>query len=90
MAAPWPMPAAALVATRRLGDPHHRPRAALVCAGLGVAGVIGLLIEPNTYRPQAWTPASRAAMAAHLAASGALAAAGFRHWTRSRASSARR
>jgi len=82
VAAPWPMPVAALIASRRAnrGDSV----AALVCAGLGIAGIAGFLIEPNTYDPKAWTPANRNAIAAGLLASAALATTGLRHWRRTR------
>jgi hypothetical protein len=82
VAAPWPMPVAALIASRRANQGD--PAAALVCAGLGFAGIVGFLIEPNTYDPKAWTPANRNAIAAGLVASAALAATGLRHWRRLR------
>ena len=82
VAAPWPMPVAALVASRRANQGDSV--AALVCAGLGIAGIAGFLIEPNTYDPTAWTPANRNAIAAGLLASAALAVTGLRHWRRTR------
>lgn len=82
VAAPWPMPVAALIASRRANQGDSV--AAFVCAGLGIAGIVGFLIEPNTYQPAAWTPANRNAIAAGLVASAALATTGFRHWRRTR------
>ena len=82
VAAPWPMPVAALWA----GSHVRRGRAssALVCAGLGTAGVVGILIEPNTYRAQSWNPSTRRAVFLHVATSVALAGAGFWHLRRAR------
>jgi len=54
--------------------------AALVCAGLGISGIIGLLIEPNTYGSDTQTAANRVAIASGFASTGALAATGLRHW----------
>jgi len=82
VAAPWPMPVAALIASRRASQGDSG--AALVCAGLGIAGIVGFLIEPNTYNPKAWTPANRYAIAAGIFASAALATTGLRHWRRTR------
>lgn len=76
VAAPWPMAVAALLAAARAGHPAGRGPA-LVCAGLGLGGVAGILMESHTYRPGSWAPATRVAVAVHLAASGALAAAGL-------------
>ncbi|MGA2521725.1 MAG: hypothetical protein ABSG81_13040 [Acidimicrobiales bacterium] len=87
VAAPWPMPLAAVVVTsRRRGGPETN-RAALVCAALGVAGIIGLAIEPNTYHPRGWTPAAGVGLVVHALASGALAGAGIRSWRRRRPAS---
>jgi hypothetical protein len=78
VAAPWPMPAAAvLAALRRPGD-GGRSWPTWVCAGVGLAGLVGILIEPNTYRPRSWTPATRRAVIAHTTSSAALAASGLR------------
>ncbi len=82
VAAPWPMPVAALIASRRANQGDAV--AALVCAGLGIAGIVGFLIEPNTYDPKTWTPANRNAITAGLLASAALATTGLRHWRRTR------
>ena len=86
VSAPWPMPAAAIAAARhaaRAGSPGP----ALICAGIGVAGTVGILIEPNTYNPKSWTRATRRSVVVHLAASLTLAGAGIwrlRHAHRSR------
>src|SRR5271165_2925453 len=55
VAAPWPMPVAALIAAIRARDPERQGRPALVCTGLGIAGIVGILIEPVTHNPKAWT-----------------------------------
>ncbi|HEY5171839.1 MAG TPA: hypothetical protein VIK54_08955 [Acidimicrobiia bacterium] len=76
VAAPWPMPVVALAAARHAGrDGATGP--ALVCAGLGVAGIVGILIEPNTYNARSWTPAIRRAVLAHVATCLTLAGAGI-------------
>lgn len=80
VAAPWPMPLAALIAAARARRPEAGSAPALVCAGVGIAGIVGLLIEPNTYNRQAWSGANRAAVAAGAAACGALATAGLVSW----------
>lgn len=77
VAAPWPMPAAALLAARQA--PRATGKApALVCAAIGAIGVVGLLVEPNTYAWRTSTLSTRAAVVAHAAASSALAACGLR------------
>ena len=76
VAAPWPMPAAAVVtaATARHREPSARPGA--VCAAIGLGCIIGTLIEPVTRRPRSWTPATRLATGVNLAASAVLIATG--------------
>jgi hypothetical protein len=83
VAAPWPMPVVALVAAARAGR-GGVAGPALVCLGLGVAGIVGILIEPNTYNAKSWTPATRRAVVAHVASSMTLAGAGIWHLRRSR------
>lgn len=62
VAAPWPMPLAALVVTTPSRAPRRSTRG-LVCLGIGIAGIVGLLIEPNTYERRSWTrPTQRAAL----------------------------
>jgi hypothetical protein len=77
VAAPWPMPVAALLAAARGRKGVAGP--GLVCAGLGIAGVVGILIEPNTYEVASWSPATRRAVLLHIAASMALTGAGLWH-----------
>ena len=81
VAAPWPMPLAAVLAAARSGSPDGVGRSAagpaMVCAGLGLAGVVGILIEPNTYRARCWTPATRRAALLHMATCAALAGSGI-------------
>ena len=83
VAAPWPMPVTALVVAFRhaTGDGVMRP--ALVCAGIGVLGIVGILTEPNTYKPQSWTAATRRAIGTHVVASATLAGVGIWHLRRS-------
>ena len=80
VAAPWPMPVAAVIAATRAKGPDGGSGPALVCAGLGVAGIVGLLIEPNTYNRQAWTRANKIAVIAGFVACALLAVTGFRNW----------
>ena len=84
VAAPWPMPVAALVAATKARRPTANAAPGVVCAGLGIGCIVGTLIEPVTYRPQSWAPAIRMAIVSNLAASAALAAAGLRHAMRQR------
>jgi hypothetical protein len=79
VAAPWPMPAAAVMtaaAARRRG-PSPLPGA--ICAAIGLGCIVGTLIEPVTRRPRSWSPTTRVAIGVNLAASAALVAAGARH-----------
>jgi hypothetical protein len=80
VAAPWPMPVAAVAAAARAGNESHGARASLVCAAVGVAGVIGLLMEPNTYDVRAHSRANRLAIVLGFLSTGALAIAGMRQW----------
>jgi len=83
VAAPWPMPIVALVAAARVRrDGATGP--ALVCLGLGLSGIVGILIEPNTYNAKSWTPATRRAVVAHVVSSVTLAGAGIWHLRHSR------
>jgi hypothetical protein len=79
IAAPWPMPALALLAAARQPEQDTQNTSALICAGIGVAGIVGILIEPNTYKAKSWTSATRRAVVAHVATSAILAGAGIRH-----------
>jgi hypothetical protein len=82
VAAPWPMPALALLSAARQPGRDTPNRSALICAGIGIAGIVGILIEPNTYRAKSWTSATRRAVVAHVATSLTLAGAGIRHMRR--------
>ena len=44
VAAPWPMPALALLTAARQPGRGTQNRSALICAGIGVAGIVGILI----------------------------------------------
>ncbi len=89
VAAPWPMPLAALVTAARAGSMEGSAVPGLVTAGLGFGCIAGTLIEPVTYRRRAWTPAIRTAIAVNLAASAVLVAAGLRYVALSQYSSRR-
>lgn len=80
VAAPWPMPTVALVAAVRAREGPRAARAALIAAGVGVAGVIGLLIEPNTYGLGAHSVANRRAILLGFATTVALAVTGLLRW----------
>jgi hypothetical protein len=79
VAAPWPMPVAALLAaaTARRGHPTVRPGA--VCAGIGLGCIVGTLCEPVTRRPGSWSPATGLAIGVNVAAAVALIGTGLRH-----------
>jgi drug/metabolite transporter (DMT)-like permease len=84
VAAPWPMPAAAVTtaAMARRREPSARPGA--VCAAIGLGCIVGTFIEPVTRRPRSWSPATRLAIGANLCASAALAGTGAWHWATAR------
>lgn len=84
VAAPWPMPAIALLAVARGAGRDQAVMPARMCAALGVAGIAGILMEPNTYDAKSWTPATRRAVVAHIATSATLAWAGIWHLRRAR------
>jgi hypothetical protein len=79
VAAPWPMPVAAVTAAAmaRHREPSARPGA--VCAAIGLGCIAGTFIEPVTRRPRSWSPATRLAIGVNLAASAALIGAGTWH-----------
>ena len=87
VAAPWPMPTAAVItaAIARHRAPSARPGAA--CTAIGLGCIIGTLIEPVTRRSQSWTPATRLAIGVNVAASAGLIGAGVWHSWRGRQSS---
>jgi hypothetical protein len=74
------MPAIALVAAAQAREGPRAARAALLAAGVGVAGVIGLLLEPNTYDLGAHSGANRRAILLGFATTGALAGTGLLRW----------
>ena len=79
IAAPWPMPLAALIAAKKAGG-TNRPRwPARLCTGIGIAAVLGQLAEPVIRRPEKWTPAVRVALLLNFGSSAGLAVAGLRH-----------
>ncbi len=78
VAAPWPMPVAAVMAAAHVEKEDAGLGSGLVCAGIGMAGIVGLLIEPNTYRRSQWSVATRASITLGFLTSAALAAAGLR------------
>ena len=84
VAAPWPMPAAALIVAARAQRAGASAAAGLVCAGIGLGCVAGTLVEPVTRRPGTWSPGTRLAITANLASSAALVVAGWRHYRAAR------
>ena len=79
VAAPWPMPFVALVAAATAGRVRNRNVPGVLCAGLGIACILGTLVEPVTRRPRSWTAGISAAIGMNLATSAALTAAGVRY-----------
>jgi hypothetical protein len=90
VAAPWPMPVAAVIAAARAQRSGPSTVAGGVCAGLGIGCIAGTLAEPVTFRPWSWSPLTRLAIAVNVAASAALAAAGWRHLAAAKAGRPRR
>lgn len=80
IAAPWPMPAAALIAAVRAQRAGASAATGALCAGIGLGCIFGTIIEPVTRRPGAWSPLTRLAITANMAASAALAVTGWRHF----------
>jgi hypothetical protein len=79
VAAPWPMPAAAVIAAARSQRTRPHALTGAVCAGIGIGCVLGTAIEPVTRRPRSWSAATRLAIAFNIAASAALTMTGLRH-----------
>jgi hypothetical protein len=77
VAAPWPMPAAAVLAATRRSDRERARGLALLCTALGIGGIVGILIEPNTYNRKTWTPAIYRAVLMHVGTCIAMAGAGI-------------
>jgi hypothetical protein len=90
VAAPWPMPVAAVTAAATARHRELSVRPGAVCAAIGLGCIVGTLIEPVTRRPRSWSPAARLAIGVNLAASAALIAAGAWHGTTARARQRRR
>jgi hypothetical protein len=84
VAAPWPMPVAAVVAATRRQGASDRKRA-VMCAAIGGACIAGTLVEPVTGRPETWTVGMRMAILANVATSVAMIAFGLRSARRERA-----
>ena len=79
VAAPWPMPAAAVIVAARSQRTRPHALTGAVCAGIGIGCVLGTAIEPVTRRPRSWSAATRLAIAFNIAASAALTMTGLRH-----------
>ena len=80
VAAPWPMPVAAVVAAATPGANGRRrdpARSARGSAGLGC--IVGTLSEPVTRRPESWPPTTGLAIGINVAAAAALIGTGLRH-----------
>jgi hypothetical protein len=86
VAAPWPMPVAAVITAARSQRTQPRALTGAVCAGIGIGCVLGTAIEPVTRRPRSWSSATRLAIVFNMAASAALIVAGRRHLTAARRS----
>jgi hypothetical protein len=78
IAAPWPMAVVAALAASRARRNPGSPWPGRAYVGLGLAGIVGLLVEPNTYRPRAWSRSARVSIAMDLAAKSLLVLAGAR------------
>ena len=52
VAAPWPMPAAAVIAAARSQRTQPNALAGAVCAGIAIGCILGTAIEPVTRRPR--------------------------------------
>jgi hypothetical protein len=79
VAAPWPMPVAAVIAAARSHRTEPNALAGSIIAGIGMGCILGTAVEPVTRRPRAWSPAARLAIVVNVAASAALIVAGGRH-----------
>lgn len=84
VAAPWPMPAAALIIAARAQRTAPSTLGGAICAGIGACCIAGTVIEPVFWRARSWTGWTRVAIAGNLAASAALTVAGWRHITAAR------
>jgi F0F1-type ATP synthase membrane subunit c/vacuolar-type H+-ATPase subunit K len=84
VAAPWPMPAAALIAAARAQRAGSSAATGALCAGIGLGCIAGTFVEPVTRRPRTWSPLTRLAITANIAASAALVVTGWRHFAGAR------
>jgi hypothetical protein len=89
VAAPWPMPAAAVFTAARSQRTQPSAPAGRVCAAIGMGCILGTAIEPVTRRPRSWSPATRLAITLNITASAALTLAGRRHLAAARRTSGR-
>src|SRR5215472_348785 len=85
VAAPWPMPVAAVIMAARAQRTASSALPGALCAGIGVGCIAGTIIEPVSWQPRSWTAWTRVAIAGNLAASAALTVAGWRHIAAARA-----
>jgi hypothetical protein len=79
VAAPWPMPVAAVMTAARARHRELGARPGAVCAAIGLGCIVGTVIEPVTRWPRLWSPATRLAIGVNLATSAALIGAGVWH-----------
>lgn len=86
IAAPWPMPVAAVIVAARAQRTASSGLAGAICAGVGMGCIVGTVIEPVSWQPRSWTPWTRLAIVCNVAASALLTVAGWRHFTAARAS----
>jgi hypothetical protein len=84
VAAPWPMPAVAVIAAARAQRTGPSAAAGKLCVAIGASCVFGTAVEPVTWRPRSWSPAAGLAIAGNLATSAALMVTGWRHATAAR------
>jgi drug/metabolite transporter (DMT)-like permease len=86
VAAPWPMPALTVISALAARHRPPSPRPGLACVVIGLGCIAGTLVEPVTRRPRTWSPATRLAIIANVAASVGLITAGAWHSAMARAS----
>ena len=89
VAAPWPMPVAALIAATKAGGQEPRVGPGVICAGLGIACIIGTLVEPVTHHQRPLNTTIRSAILMNLGASIFLTTAGIRYLASTRHATAR-
>lgn len=79
VAAPWPMPLAALISAWATGRAKESKVPGLLCGALGLACIAGTFVEPVTRRPASWTRGVGAAIVSNLATSAMLTAVSLRY-----------